>query len=67
VVKVTRKRSDFKILFEKHKELVTAVMTKMSASLISKEEFNAEDLMDEAELSRELTLVLQSIRDLLGG
>jgi hypothetical protein len=42
-------------------------MAKMSASLISSEAFNADDLMDEAELSREITLVLQSIRDLLGG
>jgi translation elongation factor P/translation initiation factor 5A len=64
---VTRKRSDFKIIFEKHKELVTAVMAKMSTSLISSEAFHADDLMDEAELSREITLVLQSMRDLLGG
>ncbi len=61
LVKVTRKRSDFKLLFEKHNELVTAVMTKVSASLNSSDAFNADELVDEAEVSREYTLILQSI------
>jgi hypothetical protein len=65
---VTRKRSDFKILFEKHKELVIAVMAKVSASLNSSEAFNVDDeFLDEEELSRECTIVLESIRDILGG
>jgi len=65
---VSRKRSDFKVLFEKHKELVTAVMAKVSASLNSSEAFNADDeSLDEEELSHECTIVLESIRDILGG
>ena len=65
---MTRKRSDFKILFEKHKELVIAVMAKVSASLNSSEAFNVDDeFLDEEELSRECTIVLESIRDILGG
>ena len=42
-------------------------MSKMSASLDSSEAFNADELVDEAEVSREYTLVLQSIIDILGG
>ncbi len=42
-------------------------MTKVSASLNSSEAFNGEELVDEIELSRDYSLVLQSIRDILGG
>lgn len=34
-VKVMRKKSDFKLIFEKHKELVTSVIAKISASIIT--------------------------------
>lgn len=56
------------MLFEKHKELLTAVMAKVSASLNSSEAFKVDDeFLDEEELSRECTIVLESIRDILGG
>jgi hypothetical protein len=43
-------------------------MAKVSASLNSSEAFNAdEESLDETELSRECTIVLESIRDILGG
>ena len=43
-------------------------MAKMSASLNKSEAFNAEDeYLDEAELSCEFAIVLESIRDILGG
>jgi len=62
-----RNRSEFKELYQKHRELVIAVMDKVSASLDARNEFKIEGTLDEDEIKREYTIVLESIKEVLGG